>query len=102
MRRTTEHERLERMGASGMLFGLVALHALFPHCCSGRQSNSGSCASLPESIVRGLTETLDAQTAELAQQFNMSFTVGVAMCDGSEIATSAGLDDRFAHTLLSS
>ena len=90
------------MGASRMRFGLVVLHAVIPHCCSGGQSDSGSCASLPESIVRGLTETLDAQTAELAQQFNMSFTVGVAMCDGSEIATSAGLDDRFAHTLLSS
>lgn len=89
------------MGASGMLFGLFGLFGSLDS--NGQHSdNSSSCTSLQEPVVRGLTETLEAQTAELAEQFNMSFTVGVAMCDGSEIATSAGLDDRFARTPLHS
>ena len=100
-RRDDDEEGSERMGASGMLFGLFGLFGSLDS--NGQHSdNSSSCTSLQEPVVRGLTETLEAQTAELAEQFNMSFTVGVAMCDGSEIATSAGLDDRFARTPLHS
>ena len=101
LRHDDDEEGSERMGASGMLFGLFI--GLFGSLDSnGQFSDSSSCTSLQEPVVRGLTETLEAQTAELAEQFNMSFTVGVAMCDGSEIATSAGLDDRFARTPLHS
>ena len=60
------------------------------------------CTALPGPVRTGLIQELAGTTEELARQFNMSFTVGVAMCDGSEIATSAGLDDRFARTPLRS
>lgn len=88
------------MAGVGTFFVLVVLQVFVPQPSGGQQS--GSCTSLPDAVRRGLAETLNSQTSELAEQFNMSFTVGVAMCDGSEMATSAGLDDRFAHTPLSS
>jgi hypothetical protein len=65
-------------------------------------SSQAACTPLATPIRAGLEATLRAQTQQLAAQFNMSFTVGVAMCDGSNIATSAGLDDRFARTPLRS
>ena len=71
--------------------GALQLLALAP----GADGQGAGCTALPGPVRTGLME-------ELAQQFNMSFTVGVAMCDGSEIATSAGLDDRFARTPLRS
>eukprot|EP01043_Picozoa_sp_COSAG02_P096067 COSAG02_NODE_32383_length_517_cov_0.734450_1_plen_116_part_10 len=76
------------MGGVGTFFVLVVLQVFVPQPSDGQQS--GSCTSLPDAVRRGLAETLNSQTSELAEQFNMSFTVGVAMCDGSEMATSAG------------
>ena len=68
----------------------------------GVDAQVGGCTALPGPVRTGLIQELAGTTEELARQFNMSFTVGVAMCDGSEIATSAGLDDRFARTPLRS
>ena len=79
-----------------------ALQLLALALAPGADGQGAGCTALPGPVRTGLMEELAGTTEELAQQFNMSFTVGVAMCDGSEIATSAGLDDRFARTPLRS
>ena len=86
------------VGSRAAAVGLQLLVLAAP----GVDAQVGGCTALPGPVRTGLIQELAGTTEELARQFNMSFTVGVAMCDGSEIATSAGLDDRFARTPLRS
>ena len=82
------------MMAIRLLLLLLSLTATIP------AAESGPCVPLAAPIRTGLAAVLAGMTSDLATQFNMSFTTGLALCDGTDMGFSSGLDDRFARTPL--